>query len=381
MVEGNHRLQPELLLDALDFVAESFKDPLQRPERWHHADLYNNFEVWGYKVKSNKDAPGYIDLTNVTRDGFGISTRKWLPLGDPIENVELDITTDSIYDKEEEYYLLDYKKSGGTTEVNKIKSDNHGRINVNTDHLEHVFGIYREGGPAALTVVDYKIDNGTLFLSHHQQSKLRLKILNRGGSEAQNIKVSLETDHPDVKILKPMVDFERLGSAKSEWMDAGFQIVASNAPVSDGSPFRVRFNVKIEDENGSSWMDELDIPVFYNVPEFENIGIDDGDSEIFGSGNGNNIAEPGERIMIYEVNHRTRLYYDDPCIESESVHVDLQPDKWGDGYAVSSLLRISEGCPVGHEIRFLANYEIKEWKTIKRNVYWGSFTITVGEDQ
>ncbi len=31
------------------------------------------------------------------------------------------------------------------------------------------------------------------------------------------------------------------------------------------------------------------------------IGIDDGDSEIFGSGNGNNIAEPGETVMIYEI--------------------------------------------------------------------------------
>jgi hypothetical protein len=119
----------------------------------------------------------------------------------------------------------------------------------------------------------------------------------------------------------------------------------------------------------------------YDVPEFTNIGIDDGDSEIFGSGNGNNLAEPGESILVYEVSHvphRTKLYYDDPYIDNERIHVDLQPDKWGDGYAVSSVIHISEDCPIGHEIKFLASYEVKEWKTIKRNVTWGTFTITIG---
>jgi hypothetical protein len=120
--------------------------------------------------------------------------------------------------------------------------------------------------------------------------------------------------------------------------------------------------------------------VYFDVPEFREIGVDDGDSEIFGNGNGNNIAEPGESIMIYQISHRTRLYYDDPYIDSERIHVDLQPDKWGDGYAVSSVVHISEDCPIGHKIKFLASYEVKEWKTIKRNVTWGTFTITVGKE-
>jgi len=60
--------------------------------------------------------------------------------------------------------------------------------------------------------------------------------------------------------------------------------------------------------------------------------------------------------------------------------VELQPDKWGDGYALSSVVHISEDCPVGHQIKFLASYEVKEWKTIKRNVTWGTFTLTIGAD-
>ncbi|MEP7107571.1 MAG: hypothetical protein ABI760_06300 [Ferruginibacter sp.] len=93
---------------------------------------------------------------------------------------------------------------------------------------------------------------------------------------------------------------------------------------------------------------------------------------------GDNIADPGKTVMIYQDSHRTRLYYDDLWIDGEQLYDELQPDKWGDGYALSSLLHISKDCPPGHQIKFLACYEVKEWKTIKRNVTWGSFTITVG---
>ncbi len=102
---------------------------------------------------------------------------------------------------------------------------------------------------------------------------------------------------------------------------------------------------------------------------------------MFGSGNGNNIAEPGEYIMVYEISNcsnRTRLYYDDPYVDGERLYTEVQPDKWGDGYTVSSVVHIADNCPPGHQIRFLARYEIKDWLTIDRKVTWGTFTITVG---
>jgi hypothetical protein len=85
--------------------------------------------------------------------------------------------------------------------------------------------------------------------------------------------------------------------------------------------------------------------------------------------------------MVYQSSHRTRLYYDDPYIVDERLHVDLHPDTWGgDGFSLSSLIHISKDCPIGHQIKFLACYEEKEWKTIKRNVIWGTFSITVGKE-
>ena len=85
--------------------------------------------------------------------------------------------------------------------------------------------------------------------------------------------------------------------------------------------------------------------------------------------------------MIYEISngsHRLHLYYDDPYIDSERLYDEIQPDKWGDGYSLSSLIHISKDCPPGHKIKFLASYEVKDWQAIRRDVTWGTFTITIG---
>jgi hypothetical protein len=86
--------------------------------------------------------------------------------------------------------------------------------------------------------------------------------------------------------------------------------------------------------------------------------------------------------MIYEISNgsrRLRLYYDDPFIDDEHLYDEIQPDKWGDGYSLSSIILISKDCPPGHRIKFLACYEVKDWKMIKRKVTWGVFEITVGD--
>ncbi len=37
-------------------------------------------------------------------------------------------------------------------------------------------------------------------------------------------------------------------------------------------------------------------------------------------------------------------------IDDERLYVDLQPEKWGDGYALSPVIHIAEDCPTGHQI-------------------------------
>tara|TARA_R110002050_G_scaffold300778_2_gene472571 strand:- start:11751 stop:13709 length:1959 start_codon:yes stop_codon:yes gene_type:complete len=378
--EGGHTLMPAGFTDAFNFVVAAINDPLPEPNRWHHADLYSDFDVWGYEVKSNLDEPGFIEMHGVTKGGLGITTKKWQPEGRTIPGVKMKVTTAPLYQSNADYSLFYFNKTKNKSKLATVKSDAKGRINFEVNHEPHQIGIFRKNDPADIVLLDYKVNGESAFLDHRKECSLKLQLLNRGGSSGKGLKVTLSTTSEEVSIANPTVEIDDIASCKDSWLSTDFKVTASNEPPKDGSPFRIRFYITVTDSKNNTWEDEFDAPAYFDVPEFTEIGIDDGDSEIFGNGNGNNIAEPGESIMIYEISHRTRLYYDDPYIDSERIHVDLQPDKWGDGYAVSSVVHISEDCPIGHQIKFLASYEVKEWKAIKRNVTWGTFTITVGRE-
>jgi enterochelin esterase-like enzyme len=381
--EGTHDLTPDQFRDAFNFVISSIKNPLPAPMRWNHADLYPNFDIWGYQIRSNLHTRGFIDLKGVTKGGMEIGTKNWEPDGGIIPGVQIKVTSPAYFSPNTSYSLLDYNETRDSGNISAVTSDNAGKVSFSVNHENHQIGIFRKNDPAEISFLSYKVNDQGLFLDHKKECRLGIRLLNRGGSEARGVKVQLSTSTPGVSIASPSLFIEKIGSGESPWIPVEYRITAANEPTKDGSPFRVRFNLIITDNREHSWRDEFDAPVYYDVPEFTNIGIDDGDSEIFGSGNGNNIAEPGETVMIYEISNgsrRLRLYYDDPWIDSERLYDEIQPDKWGDGYCLSSLIHISKDCPPGHQIKFLANYEIKDWKTIRRDVTWGIFTITIGDN-
>jgi enterochelin esterase-like enzyme len=380
--DGGHAITPDQFKDAFEFVAASFKKPLPDPERWHHADLYPDFDIWGYEIRSTLDKSGFIDMKGVTRNGMGIGTKAWEPDGILIPGVKITVRTPANFHPETLYSLLDYNATEDKKSIFAVKSDKEGRISFTVNHENHQIGLFRTGDPAEITFVSHRVNGKGIFLDNEKECMLGMRLLNRGGREAKGIRVTISTPTEGVTIANPVIDLANLGSGELIWLPDDFRVTAANQPTKDGSPFRIRFDITISDNKKQIWKDEFEAPVYYDVPEFTNIGIDDGDSEVFGKGNGNNIAEPGETVMIYEISngsHRLRLYYDDPYIDSERLYDEIQPDKWGDGYSLSSLIHISQDCPPGHRIKFLACYEIKDWKTIRRDVTWGIFTVTVGD--
>jgi len=380
--EGPHTLTAEQFTDAIKFTIESFRTPPEAPARWHHADLYPDFDIWGYQVRSNLKTRGFIDLKGVTRGGLEIGTRAWEPDGIPVPGVQIQVKTPPIYKPNTSYTLLNYTQAADSKTISAVRSDASGRITLASGAGNQQFGIFLKNDPAEITLANYRVNGKSLFLDHMKECRLSLELLNRGGKAAKNITVTLSSATPGVTIANPTLTVSKMESGELAWLPVDFLVTAANKPTVDGSPFKVRFNLTISDDQNHSWEDEFDAAAYYKVSEFIAIGIDDGDSEIFGSGNGNNIAEPGETVMIYEISngsHRLRLYYDDPYIDSEKRYDEIQPDKWGDGYSLSSLIHISKDCPPGHTIRFLACYEIKDWKEIRRDVTWGTFSITIGD--
>ncbi len=106
--EGSHDITPEQFKDAFDFVIASFRNPLPDPVRWHHADLYPDFDIWGYEVRSNLDKRGFIDMKGVTKGGLGIGTKGWEPDGGIIPGVQINVKTPAIYLPKTSYTFLDY---------------------------------------------------------------------------------------------------------------------------------------------------------------------------------------------------------------------------------------------------------------------------------
>lgn len=378
--EGGHSLREEDFTDAFNFVLSSFENPAPELDRWHHANLYTDFDIRGYEIRSNKSEPGFIEMKGVTKGGMRIASREWEPLGPSIPGVKIEVRTPPLYEKNTSYTLRDYNETKDELKQYKVESDGEGRIAFNVNHESHQIGIAgKKDAAPEIVFLDHQVNGKGIFLDHHKESILNLRLLNRGGKAGKKLKVELSCSNTDVIIDNPSMEIDDLLPGSPLWTSSGFRVTANNMPPTDGSPFRLKFQLRVSDKK-NTWVDEFEVPVMYDVPEFSNLGIDDGDSEIYGRGNGNNIAEPGEEIMVYEVSyvpHRTRLYYDDPYVDGERLHVDLQPDKWGDGYALSSVVHISEDCPPGHQIKFLARYEVKEWRAINRLVTWGTFTITV----
>jgi hypothetical protein len=319
-------------------------------------------------------------MKGVTKGGMTIGTKSWEPDGRPIPGTGIQIRTPALYKPLSNYTLVNYTPASDVLTHAQVKSDATGRITFASDHEVHQIGIFGKDDPAEITLAAYRVNEKGSFLEQSGVCLLGIRLMNRGGKEAKGITATLSSSTHGVTIANPILKLDRLPSAELVWLPDAFRVTALNQPVKDGSPFRVRFNLTCTDEKKNTWKDEFDVPVFYNAPEFTHIGIDDGDSEIFGSGNGDNTANPGETLMIYEISngsHRLRLYYDDPWVDSEKLYDEIQPDKWGDGYSLSSLIHISKDCPPGHQIRFLACYEVKDWKAIRRDVTWGTCTITV----
>jgi enterochelin esterase-like enzyme len=378
---GGHAYTAREFRDAVSFVVASMKNPLANPSRWHHCDFYPDFNVWGYSVKSNLREPGFIDLKGVTKGGMRISTRKWEPQGTVIPGVEIEVTTAPVYAPGSTYTLFDLNETSKTKKSSVVKSDQAGKIRFSVNHEPHQIGIFRKNDPPEIVLITHQVNGHGIFLEQNEESKLNLQLLNRGGSAARKLKVTLSTTTGGVNIESATQEMGDIAPGEIRPATSPFSVTASNPPPADGSPAAIRFNLSITDDKGNSWKDEFDAPVFYDVPPFTKIGIDDGDRGKLGLGNGNHIAEPGETFSVYQGSHLIRMYCDDSYVEGEHLVDTVLPDKWGgDGFTITSLIRISKDAPIGHQIKFLASFEEKEWKVIKRNVTWGTFTLTVGKE-
>src|SRR5690606_17675678 len=132
--EGGHEVDPnggtEAFEKALSFLLESLQQKIPPQKSWSHYDVYPDFELWDYKVESDKSQPGLLFLSEVTKAGFGFYTRKWLPEGPALEGLQATVTTAAIYEPDTFYTISDYNRKNGQLRTLTLKSDAEGRLHV-----------------------------------------------------------------------------------------------------------------------------------------------------------------------------------------------------------------------------------------------------------
>ena len=385
---GGHKVddpgETKIFEMAMQFIINRFHRPIPLQKAWSHYDLYPEFDVWGYTVESNKAEPGFLYLRNVSPAGFGFYTRRWAPDGPPIENCTATVTTAPLYKRGESYELAVYRQGSEKPVLLKKKADGDGRIQIELTGDGCEVSISHASQPADFIVFGHQLAGGKRYVRVNGKNELYITFLHRGGDAYEgNVQLTVNCTEPTVSLSNAVQDIV-LDTKGSTFQCRPIGVTCTKTPPPDGSPPWIKLNVQVRCGHEVSY-DVITLPVFFDVPYFANITIDDGrlgsDSaqQIFGTGNGNGLAEASEQIMAYENGHRLRLYTDDPYIEpdSELLFDEIVPGGiWGDGVTLSSIVKIAANCPPGHTIEFLAKYETKI-RPIHRLTHWGKVKITV----
>ena len=396
---GGHQVdnpgETKVFESAMRFIVNRFDNPVPLEKSWSHYDLCPEFTLWGYSVKSNKNEPGFLFLRNVSANGFGFYTKKWLPDGPSIKDCKATISTGPVYQPDVIYKISIYNETKNQLTKYETTADKDRRLHfeLNGDGCE--IGIAKKQVQAGFAVVGYQINSNQKYLRIGEPCEISVNLFNRGEAIPANKKLDVELSCADSSVLiSSQKQAISLQTGYQQIKTKPFKIYCTKIPPSDGSPAWLRLKVTTKYDAFRS-EDNFVLPVFYDVTIFSNIEVDDGrlvltaknvgnnarpvTDSIYGSGNGDGAVSPGEKIMLYEKGHRLRLFTDDPYVisDDETLVDEVLPAVWPDGYTLSSVVKIAANCPPGHEIEFMAHYETKTYQPIYRCVQWGKVKIKV----
>jgi hypothetical protein len=115
-----------------DFHLNHFLLPKTRVPCFSFINLYPDFEVWGYNVKSDKKGNGWIYLRNVSKNGAGIYTRERLPWGKSLPDFDIVVTTPPVYLPNKHYNLTRYSYKTDQIHTSVITADLSGRLTLHS---------------------------------------------------------------------------------------------------------------------------------------------------------------------------------------------------------------------------------------------------------
>lgn len=349
--------------DQFDFHMKYFNYPPDKPEKWHHIDVYPNFNIWNYSVTSDRAKSGYCILEDVQKAGFKISTRKWLPDGPFYNDITTNILTDSIYEPLTQYHV-DILNIDNQTICNQlIVCDSQGRLNISVASGHCDVGIYKTGDQGKISVSEYILSKE--LPAAWEDVTLTPIIYNKGGLTA-NAELELISNDDNLEVLTAKKTITSI--TKGEFnKSTSFKIRFRNSSIDRG-----RIKILLT-SNGKTECFLCDIPFCYSESELTDYVISDGrrfaqeveGATLFGQGNHDGNADPGEKISILTksdfVNnfyYGLRLYTDDPYIDKNQTTLKYSSrNDWSGAMRETSEIYIKSDCPKGHIINLYGTYD------------------------
>ena len=359
--------------EMFGFLLNTFKNPPPRPPRWDHIDVYPEFSVWDYKVSSDRNVPGFTILENADKRGFRCTVREFLPDGEILPFVKLNITTAALYEKNQTYIINDFENNGLKTF--STTSDNSGRLQISLNGARHEIGISKKDDKANICIAAVDIENMS-WATNGKDVSLSIKLLNKGMSPGKEIQAKLSATRKSANVIQSESEFGSIGvnEIKSCQTPFSFHVQADSIEIE-------RFKLTLKDENNDEWVYFFEIPLKNNLTEIKDFEIADGriftvakggiDNEtvLLGHGNGDGIANPGESIVLLVKDQnkywRTDLFFSDQFVNPFGINI-RRSDNWDDFDHVGASAKydiplIASNCPENHSIEFFAEYWLPDY--------------------
>lgn len=357
-----------------DFHMHYFRMPLAKPEKWHHIDVFPNFSVWNYEVKSDRKIPGFTILDDVRREGFSLHTKQWLPDGPAVPNLKVHLQTDSIYGPNTPYELIQLDVPTRKIARASVRSDAKGRIQWQGSGLQTNVGFYRAGDPAHVTMATYTVDRQMPGVG--DVVTLSPVLFNKGGATADSIRMELVAQDEEVEVISPAVTIGPLAQGALH-EKAGFKIRSRNADLD-----RAKLKLILAYQ-GKTDQFLLEVPFYspqsalteFQIADGRNVNLELEKLTRVGEGNGNGIANPGEWISIFTQSDLDSLHDFGLQLYTEDKYVSMSNRRmlffgrndWSGAQRLTSQVQISPDCPDGHEIAFYGIYEYPKTGNTRRD--------------
>ena len=362
--------------EMFDFCLNTFMNPPDVPEKFHHIDLYPEFSVWDYHVSSDRFLPGFTLFEDVGKSGFRCSVREFLPDGELMSLVNVTVLTPPVYEKNQEYIINDIQPLNFITSSKTILSDNTGRLQIRINGGLHNIGINKKGDEPNLGIALVKINNMNWAINK-RKVEITIDLLNKGSGGAEKVDAILSSARSYVKITDDKSEFGNIEANKTATCRKSFSFLVDMDSVEIAA-----FKLIITDSDRNEWSEFFELPLKMDLPEFKEYEIADGrtftvakagilsKTVILGNGNGDGVANPGESIVVVVKDSgrywRTSLHSADEFVNPGGINIRVK-DFWDQFGGIGSSPKysvpvISSVCPEDHTIRFFAEYWIPDNK-------------------